>query len=975
MEFNNNYYERVAGEINRAIKKLKKEVYTVVTPLDIKGFVTKEPVLFSERLNYHLTNFKIGQSWGKLFDCAWFNLTCQIPEFRTDLSYYLLLDFNGELLLYNSSGLPLKGFTNVTSVFDRALGEPGKTTYPISKLISNSGTLDLWVEGGCNDLFGFYQDHARIVDCYVCTKDERKEKLYYDLEFLLDLMKSLPREGKEFKKLYKALKDTCPLILYSDPNYIDKISVRIAPFLQESSNNNITVSAVGHCHMDLAWLWPIRETKRKILRNLSNTIYLLEKYPQYIFGISQPQQLAWVKESSPSLFAKVKEYILQGRIEPQGGMWVEADTNVPSGESLVRQMLYGINYWQAEFGKRVRNLWLPDVFGYNGNLPLIMKQSGLDYFMTIKLCWNLNNVFPHKSFIWQGINGDKVLAHMPPEGTYNSPILPSSLLKAVKNYPEIKLSPKLLSAYGIGDGGGGPGEEHLERISRINKVSKLPQVKLESSESFFNSLQEYQDLLPTWQGELYLENHQGTYTSAMTNKYFNHLLEEKLKAAEIYLVHKGEYNHQAQIDELWKEILLYQFHDILPGSSIMRVYDETTLRYNLISKKIDELVTGNNKPNTIFNHNLQSGVYFKPSGNKILNYELSPLSISEPKKIGLARRDITTTDTTIKMNNLTVVVSHETGFIQSIYDTKNKNLLSKLGTRICGYLDYGNGWDIKDNYRLQDPVLPQLITQEHLVYSNGYEAIVNHYHIFGSTITEQIIFSLKNNLIMYHHDADFKDLEKMIRFETNTAFSSKINTYGIQFGHLTRSTSNNSTIDEAQYEVPAQRWAASFNQNKGLAIIAGDRYGYYGKNNVLDINLLRSSTYPGKKLGIGKHSYSFYLLPMTNGFNKELIEHTSQLFTTTYLNVACFKTKPLITVSNENIYLSTLKPSIQKDGVIVRLANFLSTPQIFKLTTTIPYQLAFTTTTAEEDIKEIDLQDNLELKPFSFITIKLKTYA
>lgn len=262
----------------------------------------------------------------------------------------------------------------------------------------------------------------------------------------------------------------------------------------------LRVSAVGHAHIDLAWLWPIRETIRKGARTFSTVLHMMERYPDYIFGASQPQLYAWMKEHHPKLYARIKERIEEGRWEPQGAMWVESDTNVPGGEALVRQILYGKRYFMQEFGMEVKSLWMPDVFGYTASLPQILRKAGVDYMMTQKLSWSEYNRHPHHSFHWEGIDGSKVLTHMPPEDTYNSPAAPRSLAKAEKDYLDKNVSEHCLLLFGIGDGGGGPGEEHLERLAREKNLLGLPPVKQEPSWRFFERLEKESGRFETWRG-------------------------------------------------------------------------------------------------------------------------------------------------------------------------------------------------------------------------------------------------------------------------------------------------------------------------------------------------------------------------------------------------------------------------------------------------------------------------------------------
>ena len=355
----------------------------------------------------------------------------------------------------------------------------------------------------------------------------------------------------------------------------------------------LTVSAVGHAHIDLAWLWPLRETIRKGARTFSTVLRMMERYPQYIFGASQPQLYQWMKDEHPALYSQIKAHVAEGRWELQGGMWVEPDANIPSGESLVRQILLGKRFYREEFSIDVTNLWMPDVFGYSGSLPQIMASSGLTNFLTQKLSWSEVNTFPHHTFHWEGIDGSRVLVHMPPEGTYNSSAAPHAVARAEENYLEKGVSDRALILFGIGDGGGGPGEEHLEHLARAQDLQGIAPVVQEPAATFFERLTLGAEAYPVWRGELYLEKHQGTLTTQGRNKRFNRKLEFALRELEFSSVRAareaGLTYPSAALDRIWKEVLLLQFHDILPGSSITRVYDESLARYAALLSEVEEL--------------------------------------------------------------------------------------------------------------------------------------------------------------------------------------------------------------------------------------------------------------------------------------------------------------------------------------------------------------------------------------------------
>lgn len=976
MEFNNNYLLRIKHKIKDAIfNKLDKMLRLDVCDLDIYALKSKEPIAFSKDLldKKKYKPIKVGDSFGKLFDCAWFIIEGKIPNYNKNDIYYLSMDFNGELLLFSPNGEPLKGFTNGSSVFDRGLGEPGKYDYEINNLINPDGSVSFLVDGAANDLFGFLSDGAKIKYCKIIKKSDELFKLYYDLEFLYDLMMSDLSDEKYSRKLLDDLDLISNLIIYEESNLLEVANNLIKKYLENKTKSNISVYSIGHAHMDLAWLWPVRETKRKIARNLSNVIYLIEKYPGFNFGISQPQQLKWLKNGYPSLYEKVKKYISEGRIEPQGGMWVEADTNISGEEALVRQMLHGVKFFQDEFNFRVKNLWLPDVFGYSGNIPQIMKKSGLDYFMTIKLSWNLVNVFPYKSFIWEGIDKSKIIAHMPPEGTYNSATRPSSLLDGVKKYPEKEISPLFLNVFGIGDGGGGPGEEHVQRIIREKDIYPLAKNNFSRSDIFFEELKKYEDKLPKFSGELYFENHQGCYTSAPNNKKYNRLLEEKLRSLEVYLSLNDDFDkYNSEIKEIWEEVLLYQFHDILPGSSIMRVYEESEKRYQILSKRIDEISSNLKNTKYFFNPNLYQGEKIEKKDNEYLVYNMNPLSTNSDV-ISYKKDDNRIDLNDIRTSNLKIKISDSTGQILSIYNNlTNTELLTKPeGNKLSVYKDFGNGWDICDNYRFQTPKTATLVSQEVSSYDRFIE-IINNYEFLNSTILERVLIDTEKDLIYFYHDTNLQDMKYMLR----TSFPVNVDTddcyFDIQFGHLKRKRNENSNITKAQYEMCGYKWIMLSDDKNKVGLINKSKYGFYTKNGVLDINLVRSSDYPGKTLGIGKTDYSYIFAPIKSDDPLTEIDRLANCFNTYYLPVCeSYNYLDSISLDNEKIILSAFKMSYDGKSHIIRLYNPTSKVQKAKFNINKKCSEIKFCNLVEEDLDK-EFTNNLKFDPFEIITIKIK---
>lgn len=991
MEFNIILENIIKEEIIRTKQLLQMRIYNKVCELNITGYITKEPVKFINRLESEYREFNIGDTWGELFDCAWFNLSGKINDDLRKSDLYLKLDVSGEACLYDESGTPIKGFTNGSSVFDRKHGEPGKKYYKINDFIDKDGSIDLYVEAGCNDLFGNLKDNGKIIYCEIVERNDKIRELFYDYEVLLGLLETTENNTAINKELFERLYFIHKQVLYEEDEWIEKCLKITKQLLSEKSTNKLEVSALGHAHIDLAWLWPIRETKRKIGRTFANVVSLFEEYPEFKFGASQPQLFEWLKEDYPLLFNKIKKYVKEGRFEVQGGMWVECDTNITGEESLVRQILYGVRYFQDEFGVRVKNVWLPDVFGYNASLPQIMKKAGLDYFMTIKLSWSLVNQFPYHTFNWVGIDGSSILCHMPPEGNYNSSITPKVLKQIESNYKEKDISKNALALFGIGDGGGGPGREHLERIRRSKDLALLPKISIDTGKEFFDKL-DNGSKFPTWSGELYLENHRGTYTSQGKIKYYNRKLENKLKTVETMLIQLEKYDQfKASLEKIWKEILLYQFHDILPGTSIKRVYDECLVRYKDIDKQLDSIlfeITNESYlddfDNNMLTYNpLEKDInIIKKFGNKYLDLDVKSQSteIINKNVYGLKPKlDNYDFDGIVETDIFTIKIDINSGNILSVFDKEiQKEMIdNKQGNLLSVYKDYGDAWNIQHHYREQKSSTMSLVDINYKNYDKIHEVTLN-YQYQNSSLSQIITITEGSRLIDFDNCLDWKDLNRMLRvsFPINVKADDAI--CDIQFGSIKRSLNNNTSWDKAKFEVAAHNWVDINDGAHGVALINDCKYGHYLKDNILDLNLIRSTNYPAINGDISNNNKIKYALYIHKGDHiKADIDSIAMRFNS-FIPILTNNTnfsisEPLFSINASNIKYSTIKQAEDSKDIIIRLYENSGcyTSTIFSTNKAISEIIEVNL--LEEEVSLISNINKVQLifKPFEIKTIKL----
>ncbi|HEX3954732.1 MAG TPA: glycoside hydrolase family 38 C-terminal domain-containing protein [Stellaceae bacterium] len=863
-------------------RRIKAAVYTPVAPLAVLAWVTPEPVPYADRRTGREVRLRPGDRWSKaVFDCAWFHVTGIVPAAASGSDVVLLIDLNGEGCVVDGSGQPRLGLTNINSSFSRQHGEPGKRVVPIANPAAGDEIVDIWIEAGANDLFGERQDSGALKEAVIAVRHPNLYVLQYDFEVAHGLLQLLPATGADAACLHQALVAAADTLHDFTDAEAAKAREKLAPMLAARNGDpSLTISAVGHAHMDLAWLWPIRETVRKCGRTFATVLRMMDRYPEYVFGASQPQQYAWVKHHYPALYADIKRRVAEGRWEIQGAMWVEPDTNLPSGESLVRQILYGKRFFHDEFGQDPDCLWVPDVFGYTGSLPQILAKSGVPYFMTQKLSWSLVTRHPHHTFWWEGIDGSRVLAHLPPEATYNSAATPHSLLAAEQNFSEKGISDRCLLLFGIGDGGGGPGEEHLERLAREANLAGLPPVVQQPAKAFFAHIAATADRYPSWSGELYLERHQGTYTTQGRIKRHNRKLEIALRELELAAgfaaaLAGSSYPH-AELERIWKEALLYQFHDILPGSSITRVYDEAAPRYEALLAEVTALTGKADRalcsriaaapathPTVVLNSlSWERAEWLRLAARWVkvhvpaLGYAVIDAADREdfPPPIAERRR--------LENERLRLLFNTD-GALRSCFDKENEREVlapNAAGNILAVYRDAGDAWDFPMNYR--DRAAKRFKLKAAEAFVDGPRAALRQHYRFGKSVLQQeIVLFAGSRRVDFITTVDWRESGQMLRTSFPVDIRASEATCDIQFGTIRRPTHCNTPADFAKFEVCAHKWVDLSDRGYGVALLNDCKYGHQLRGNVLDLNLLRSPSYPDPTADRGRHEFTYALYP------------------------------------------------------------------------------------------------------------------
>lgn len=591
--------------LRRVLKeRVKPAVHSRSVPLTVERWEAPgEPVPVAEGLAAGYEPCAIGDPWGPAWGTTWFRVTGTVPadwagrtvEAVLDLGFDRMMPgFQCEGLVHRADGGEVKAlnpYNDWVRVADRAEGGEQVEWYveaasnPV--LVDHAATYegDLPTSGD--------QPLYRLARMELTVFETEVWELVQDLEVLYDLMTQLDTADARRHGILRALGAALDALDLADvPGTAAAARGCLAGVLAAPANASAhRISAVGHAHIDSAWLWPLRETVRKVSRTASNMVNLMDQHPEFVFAMSQAQQLDWIKTYRPELFERVKKKIADGQFVPVGGMWVESDTNMVGGEAMARQFLYGKKFFLDEFGIETQNVWLPDSFGYTAAMPQIVKLSGSKWFLTQKISWSQTNRFPHHTFWWEGIDGTRVFTHFPPVDTYNSDLGGAQLAHAARNYREKGHGSRSLVPFGWGDGGGGPTREHLARARRQRDLEGSPRVRIERPDAFFEKAHaEYVDA-PVWAGELYLELHRGTYTSQAKTKQGNRRSESLLREAELWAataaVRVAGYAYPYEdLERIWKTVLLHQFHDILPGSSIAWVHREARETYAAVREEL-----------------------------------------------------------------------------------------------------------------------------------------------------------------------------------------------------------------------------------------------------------------------------------------------------------------------------------------------------------------------------------------------------
>ncbi|MEU6370669.1 glycoside hydrolase family 38 C-terminal domain-containing protein [Streptomyces sp. NPDC046931] len=996
----------VEARLRRVLdERIRPAVYPESVPLQVAVWhAPGEPVPVAEGLAAPAEPIAVGIRWGAPWGTSWFRVTGTVPDAWTGRTVEALLDlgfdenmpgFQCEGLVYRPDGTPVKGLN------------PRNQWVRIGSPVEGGEQVDLRIEAASNPVvLGYHpflptqlgdketagsEPQYRLTRMDLAVFDETVWQLVMDLEVLGELMAELPVESGRRWEILRAVERALDAIDLQDVGgSAEGARARLADVLAAPAAPSAhRISAVGHAHIDSAWLWPLRETVRKVARTTSSMTALIEAEPDFVFAMSQAQQWAWVKEHRPEVWARVKKAVAEGRFVPAGGMWVESDTNMPGSEAMARQFVHGKRFFLDEFGIENDEVWLPDTFGFAAGLPQIIKAAGSKWLLTQKISWSRTNKFPHHSFLWEGIDGTRIFTHFPPVDTYNCSMKGSELAHAVRNFKDKGVARHSLAPTGWGDGGGGTTREMVAKAARLHDLEGSARVVWETPREFFTKAEAEYAHPPVWVGELYLELHRATLTSQAKTKQGNRRSEHLLREAELWAataaVRTGFRYPYEELDRIWKTVLLHQFHDILPGSSIAWVHREARATYERIAAELNGITGAAQRA-------------LAGQGNLPLTFNAAPHARSgipaggagAPADAGQVARETRPGGGFVLDNGLLRVEIDGRGLVVSVHDIEAGRETVAPG-RAANLLqlhpDFPNMWDAWDVDAFYRNTVTDLLDAEEVVPGED-GASVRVVRSFGaSRVTQVLSLAPGERRLEIDTQVDWHETEKFLKLAFPLDLHAERYASETQFGHFFRPTHTNTSWETAKFEACNHRFVHLEEPGWGVAVVNDSTYGHdvtrtvretdSGTTTVVRASLLRAPRFPDPETDQGVHRFRHALVPgatiadaVREGWRINLPERRLS---------GGRAVAPLVTVAEDAVVLTAVKLADDGSGdVVVRFHE--SRGGRTRATLTADFDVAAVTAT---DLLERPLADRpaphrdgdritLRLRPFELVTLRLK---
>jgi len=1017
----------VAGQLWARLEEIEATIYSQHTPIKpLKACVTGPDKGPERPPKKGWQPFALHERWGGFDQTTWFKMAITVPAAMKGKRVVAFLKPGGEALVY-VNGVPHQGVDKFH-----------ETVY----LTDNAKTgqkFELLVEGVPSVRFDEYHNFERAEFAVMNTAIW---DFYWDCCAAFEVWKELSLDSSERKPMLDALNaiiKSVDLQHKNTPQYDKSIAAARVRFQKEmkqfaTSHGMIDLYASGHSHIDSAWLWPLRETHRKCSRTFATMLNLMDQYPDFRFICGQAVQYEWIRDEFPELYTRIKQRVKEGRWEPFGAMYVEPDCNVPSAESLIRQLLYGIRFFEKEMGVRCRTVWLPDAFGYNYGMPQILKKCGIETFVTTKISWSHYTEFPYDYFQWEGADGSRIRGLMPTRN-YNQRPYPEHILRQQDKFKQKEKVAELPYCFGAGDGGGGPTADEVERVLRLGNIAGMPKIQFGSYQACIDRMKAACPMedLPVWNGELYLEFHRACQTTQSATKRMNRKCEVALREAEFIstmaMITGGDYDAQRLMDA-WKIVLLNQFHDILPGSSVNEVYRQTAIDYakaidlvegarnaatNHLIDRID--TSGEGTPIVVFNNQswvrddvaevsmgLPRGDFsvVDGAGNPVAWQKLAAnrllIAVAGVPPMGYAvyrlvkgKPPVNSTSSlkasaTVLENDCLRVRFDKAGAVRSIYDKQAQREVIAEGQRgnVLQLFDdrphRSDAWDFDWNFE-QMPLPAPALQSVQVVEQGPLRAVVRfEYKTEHSTICQDVTLHAGSRRLDFVTRVDWNEKRVLMKVAFPVDVRASRATYEVQCATVERPTHVNTAADKAQFEVPAQRWADLSEGDYGVSLLNDCKYGYDIRQNTLRLSLLRAPIDPDPYADEGTHEFTYSLYPHEGTWRDGTIENAAALNDPLRAVAAEAHGGSLpaafvfASVDADNVIIDTIKKSEDDTSVIVRLYEALGSRG--------PVELTFGR--APKSVCECDLMEENEqpvkvvghfvrfdIKPYEIRTLKV----
>jgi alpha-mannosidase len=997
-------FERVRGRyagytrtrIKQFSRRLKRAIHparAAVERIELAGPVDR--ISYNEAQGLDYRDVAVGAPLGPLWATWWARLKVRVPDDWCGAAVELYWDSKSEGMLWRDS-VSVQGVNT------------GRHTVRLTNAAQGGETLTLYMEIACNRALGaaegvFPSNEPFLLEaCEIRRFEPRAWDLFHDFDVLAQLEADreppqTPRSTGGVGRLVRPALDTawagkllhdlnrvCNALDPEDPTSWDAGRAILRNLLQQT-NGSFTheVSAIGHAHIDTAWLWPIEETRRKCQRSFANVLALMDDYPEFKFACSQAAQYVMIEEDNPALFARIVEKAKTGQWIPIGGSWVEPDCNLPSGEAMCRQFLYGQRYFERVFGARSRIFWNPDVFGYAGQLPQLMREAGMDRFLTQKLSWNRFTSPPHHSFHWRGIDGSSVLTHFPPADTYNGMCTVEELRYHAANYKDADRSSQAAYLFGYGDGGGGPNAQMIETLRRTKDLLGVPRAETGDPNDFFDRLEKEAHDFASVEGELYFEFHRGTYTSQAEIKRLNRLIEGRLQTLDLLCVLAGDKAPSRDaVEKLWRVLLTNQFHDILPGSSIGEVYVRSRREMGELAEAAEA------ESQKLLDDLAGKGVAtpFNPAGfarDEIVTAPDGSLQHVTAPAFGAGRAE--TPSGTVHVEETGDGVVLDNGILRAMLNGKGHVTSLRIGTRemLAGDANrfvlfddrptFWDAWDI-DPFALETGKACAGADGMQITLRGGPRAELRFTHTIGgkSRIVQTVRLNAGASRLDFDTEIDWQERRKLLKVAFPFAISAPRAAYETMYGTVDRPTHANTDADLAQYEVPGHRWADLSEPGFGVSLLTESRYGYSTLGSTMTLSLLRGTEWPDRVADLGTHKLRYGLYPHEGDWRAAGTVREALLFNRPVLWAkGALDVTPLVTVEPPNVVIDTIKPAEDGKGFVVRLYESHGMATEARLAFGRPVKRVRLSNTLEDDGAALE-GERLTLRPYQIATLRIE---